>query len=478
MKADADRKVKKMKSIKIAEIIKAVDGRLLSGDAMARVTGVTTDSRKVAPGDLFIALIGDNHDGHDYIDIAIEQGCAAVMASRPIDRFVAPGSQLSVGCIIVEDTLKGLQDLARYYISLFKVKKIAVTGSTGKTTTKEMLYSVFSEKYRTVRNMGNYNNHIGLPLTIFSVGEEHEAGIFEMGMSGLGEIDLMAHILKPDVGVITNIGLSHVEKLGTRENILKAKMEIANYFAKNGLLIVNGDDDFLRDIANNELDYNVITVGCTSGCDAKILAVKDFGEDGIRFDLEVQDKVESFSIKTPGRHNAYNAALAVVTGLVYEIDMQTAARGLAKMEPADRRLRVRQAGGLKIIDDTYNASPDSMKAAIDVLAGINCKRRVAILADMLELGDFEENYHLEIGSYTVSKGVDLLITVGEKARNIHLGAVGSMPEGNAVHFANKEELLDRIGEIIHQGDAVLVKGSRGMAMDRIVNRLLEENIKG
>jgi len=466
-----------MKSITIGQIIDATGGSLTSGDLGIIVSGVTTDSRKVVPGDLFIALIGENHDGHDYIDIAMEQGCAAVMVSRPVPRLVAPASQLSVACVQVPDTLKGLQDLARDYIARFSLKKIAVTGSTGKTTTKEMLYAIFSEKYKTVRNIGNFNNHIGLPLTIMTVDEEHEAGIFEMGMSGLGEIDLMAHILKPDVGVITNIGLSHVEKLGTQENILKAKLEIANYFTDNGLLIVNGDDDFLRGIANNELDFDVITVGCTSGCDARILAVKDFGEEGIRFDLEVQEKVESFTLRMPGRHNAYNAALAVTTGLVYDIDMATAARGLSKMAPPDKRLCVRQAGPLKVIDDTYNASPDSMKAAIDVLASAAGGRRVAILADMLELGDFEENYHLEIGSYAAAKKIDLLIAVGEKAKNIYLGARDMMPEGHALHFDDRDSLLGNIGGILRAGDVVLVKGSRGMAMDQVVKRLSEENLE-
>jgi UDP-N-acetylmuramoyl-tripeptide--D-alanyl-D-alanine ligase len=462
-----------MKSIKVDEIIRSVNGRLLAGDPVAAVTGVTTDSRKVAPGDLFVALVGDHNDGHDYIDIAVEQGCSAVLASRPEALSALGGALSAVAFILVPDTLIGLQDFARYYISLFDLKKIAVTGSTGKTTTKEMIYAVFAEKYKTVRNQGNYNNHIGLPLTIFSVTEEHEAGIFEMGMRGLGEIDLMAHILRPDVGVITNIGLSHVERLGTRENILKAKMEIVNYFTDNGLLIVNGDDDFLRETADNELDYDVVTVGFTSGCDARILAVKDFGEDGIRFDLEVQDKTESFILRIPGRHNAYNAALAVAAGLVYGIDMKTAARGLSKMQPTDKRLSVQQINGFKVIDDTYNASPDSMKAALDVLASIEGKRRVAILADMLELGSFEEDFHFEIGVYAAKHKIDLLLTVGPKARNIYLGALESMDPKKVLHFETREDLMKELTGQIQNGDVILVKGSRGMAMDQVVQKLTE-----
>jgi UDP-N-acetylmuramoyl-tripeptide--D-alanyl-D-alanine ligase len=462
-----------MKTMKIGDINTFVNGTLLCGNPELTVTGVTSDSRKAGPGDLFIALIGENHDGHDYIDIAIEQGCSAVLMSRQIERLVDAAQQIEVAFILVEDTLLGLQALARSYINLFNLKKIAVTGSTGKTTTKEMLYAIFSEKYKTLRNLGNYNNHIGLPLTILRVSEEHEVGIFEMGMSGLGEIDLMAHILKPDVGVITNIGLSHVEKLGTRENILKAKMEITNYFTEHGLLIVNGDDDFLREIADNTLDYNVVSVGYTSGCDAHILGVKDFGEDGIRFDLEIQDKIETIILRTPGKHNAYNAALAIATGLVYDIDMATAARGLLKLEPAEKRLSVLVAKGLKIIDDTYNASPDSMRAAIDVLASIDGQRKVAILADMLELGDLSESFHLEVGKYAAEQTIDVVIAVGEKAKNIYQGAKEKSQHSKAFYFETKEALMAELDRIIKPGDVILIKGSRGMTMDQIVLKLMD-----
>ncbi len=462
-----------MKDILISEIIKATGGSLLSGAESQIITGVTTDSRKAGPGDLFVALIGENNDGHDYIDIAIDQGASAVLISRPIEKLVAPKSQLSVASIYVPDTLKGLQDFAAYYISLFNLKKIAVTGSTGKTTTKDMLHAIFSEKFKTLKTMGNFNNHIGLPLTIFNIEADHEAGIFELGMRGLGEIDLLANILRPDVGVITNIGLSHVETLGSRENILKAKMEIANYFSEHGLLVVNGDDEFLRDLAHNELDYNVITVGRTSGCDAKIGTIKDFGEDGIRFDLEVQDKIESIGIKTPGKHNAYNASLAIATGLVYDIDMKTSEKGLSAMAQVDKRLRVQTANGLKIIDDTYNASPDSMMAALDVLSSINGGRRIAILSDMLELGDFTENFHLEVGNYAAAKKIDVLIAVGDKARSIFLGAIETMSPDQAKYFETKEALLEVLDTMVHPGDVILVKGSRGMVMDQVVNRLLK-----
>ena len=462
-----------MKTMQISEVIKATGGNLLSGDSAQFITGVITDSRKVEPGNLFVALIGENHDGHDYIDIAISRGAGAVLISRQVENLVAPKSQLSVASIYVPDTLKALQSLAAYYISLFSLKKIAVTGSTGKTTTKDMLHAIFSEKYKTIKTQGNYNNHIGLPLTIFSIEEDHEAGIFEMGMRGLGEIDLLASILRPDVGVITNIGLSHVENLGTRENILKAKLEITNYFAEHGLLIVNGDDEFLRNLAHNELDYNVVTVGFTSGCDAKIGTVKDFGEEGIRFDLEVQEKTESIAIRTPGRHNAYNASLAIATGLVYDIDVMTAAKGLSAMGQLDKRLCVQSVNGFKIIDDTYNASPDSMMAALDVLASINGGRKLAILADMLELGDFSENYHLEVGSYAASKGIDLLIAVGEKAKGIYLGALDSMTPDRAKYFETRESLLEILDAITLPGDVILVKGSRSMAMDQVVRKLMK-----
>ena len=337
-----------------------------------------------------------------------------------------------------------------------------------------MLYWIFSEKYKTARNIGNLNNHIGLPLTVLSMPEYTEAGIFEMGMSELGEIDLLAGLVRPDVGVITNIGISHIENLGSRENILKAKLEITNYFTPEGILVVNEDSDFLsrEDVKGN---YQVVTTGETGRSNFILSGITDYGEDGVEFTIEHKKEMQSFRLNVPGRHNAYNGSLAVAAAVSCGITMAEAASGLLKLAITDKRLSIKGKNGMKIIDDTYNASPDSMKAAIDVLTATKGFRKIAILADMLELGENSPEFHAEVGRYAADSSVDLLIAVGTRAKQIAAAAKGILGDGKVRYYETKELLIDDIGSMISSGDVILLKGSRGMAMDQVVKKIMEMN---
>jgi UDP-N-acetylmuramoyl-tripeptide--D-alanyl-D-alanine ligase len=458
-----------MKELKISQIIEATKGECISGTPETIVTGVSTDSRALCRGTVFFALEGERFDGHDFLENAIEAGCSALVISKESGSVITHARNRGVAVVKVEDTLFALQELAAYYISLFHLYKIGVTGSTGKTTTKEMLYWILSEKYKTVRNLGNFNNQIGLPLSIFNIEENTEATIFEMGMDRLGEIHRLVEIVKPELGVITNIGLSHLERLGSQENIRKAKLEITDFFKKGDTLVVNWDSDMLSK-ASYESRYNLLTVGKSENTDLRIFDLKDFGEDGIGFTLSNGAEVKEFRLGTPGIHNATNAALAVAAALCFNITMEEAARGLAKLSFTDKRLHIVEKQGIKIIDDTYNASPDSMRAAIDVLVSVQGGRKIAILGDMYELGEKEEQYHFEVGEYASLVGVDVVISVGKNARHISLGARGGNTK--AIHFETKELLKGVLTQWIRTRDVVLVKGSRGMAMDEIV-KLLE-----
>ncbi|MGI6730743.1 MAG: UDP-N-acetylmuramoyl-tripeptide--D-alanyl-D-alanine ligase [Anaerovoracaceae bacterium] len=459
-----------MKKITVEEILIATKGELLSGSLENTIEGVSIDSREVKSNEVFFPIIGERHDAHDFIPQAIKRGCTTIMTAKQLTLDL---SKESVDIILVEDTTKALQDLAAYYLSLFPVKKIAVTGSTGKTTTKEMLYWIFSEKYKTVRNLGNFNNHIGLPLSVFALDENTQAGIFEMGMSELGEIHLLANLVRPDIGIITNIGSSHLENLGSRENILKAKMEITDFFNEENILIVNDDQELLSR-QYTEGNYRLITTGETGKSSFILSNINDLGEDGIEFMLEHQLEAQHYKINIPGRHNAYNAALAIAAAVECGLTQEEAARGLAKMELTDKRLSIKGKNGMKIIDDTYNASPDSMKAAIDVLMSTKGVRRIAILGDMFELGDQSDQYHFEIGKYAGEKGADQVIAVGRAAEHIAKGARTFLDESKVIHYDIKELLINELDRIISSGDVILIKGSRGMAMDKIVKRIMEK----
>ncbi len=464
-----------MKKLTVNQIREGIGGRLLAGNGNDTVERVCTDSRKARPGELFFALIGENHDAHQYLPQVIQAGCRCVVVSdETAGKQLAEGTAASgdISVLLVRDTTKALQDLAAYYLNLLDLKKIAVTGSTGKTSTRDLIGYVCGTKYKTRKNTGNLNNHIGVPLTILSFDEDTEVGVLEMGMDKPGEIDLLARLVRPDIGVITNIGLAHIENLGSQEGIFQAKMELTGYFDERNVLIAARDEEFL----NRERirgPYRLVLAGTDGKSDFILSHIEDFGADGIRFRLEYRGTIQQFQIPVPGRHNAFNAALAVAAGMELGISMEEAAAGLAKAELTDKRLTVRGKNGIKIIDDTYNASPDSMRAAVDVLMKTRGIRSVAILGDMFELGETSLRQHELVGRYAAQRGVQLLIAIGTDAEQI---ACGAEKEGlkDVLHFQTKEEFLEQMSSVIGKGDVILVKGSRGMEMEIIVKKIMEQ----
>jgi len=474
-----------MKALTIRQIAQGAKGSLARGDENDLVKKIVIDSRNAQQGDLFVAIRGAKQDGHRFAKNAAEAGCRSFLLSDDAVIGELSDSCREANIIRVEDTTKGLQELARYYLGLFQIKKLAVTGSTGKTTTKEMLYAILSSKYRAVRNLGNFNNEIGMPLTAFTVEEDTEAAVFEMGMSSFGEISVLADIVRPEIAVITNIGTSHIEYLKTRENILKAKMEITDFMSEDDCLIINSDNDLLttksvsacmqekyRENYKYGGNFDIITAGENSGADCRLSERKDLGDGGISFRLTYKGQTQDFHLPLLGNHNGFNAMLAVAAGVECGVSLEEAAKALEKMEPESRRLQIEECSGIKLIDDTYNASPDSMMAAIDVLMSVEGRRKVAILADILEMGDTAEEYHRSVGEYASQKKVDVVISIGQNAKYIAEGArAASAGAARVIWHDTKEPLLAAISQIIKPGDVVLVKGSNSMRMTEVAGAI-------
>ena len=467
-----------MRPFTVEEIIKAVGGTLVSGEKENIVYRVCTDSRKAEPGDLFFPLKGENNDGHDFLGQVLEAGCRTIVVSDeskiPKQAFASQPGDADI--IVVDDTTAALQALASYYLECLPLKKkIAVTGSVGKTSTRDMLYYAASTSFKTGRNPKNFNNYFGLPLSIMDFEPDTEVAVLEMGMASAGEIETLARIARPDIAVITNIGVSHIENLGSREGILKAKLEVTCCFDENSVLVINADNDMLTP-ENVKGPYRVITVGTGENCDYRINDVCDFGDKGIEYTLCHEGKDYRIKLPVPGAHNAINASLAVAAAGLMGISPETAIKGFEQAELTEKRLNIKKQGRIKVIDDTYNACPESMKSALNTLMSTDVEeggRRVAVLGDMFELGKESPAAHLEVGRYAVEKKPDLLIAVGKDAEYIAQGAE-PLGDGHVLRYETREDLEKEVHEIIRPGDTVLVKASRSMEMEKTVKEILKE----
>ena len=464
-----------MNPITVKEIIDATGGRLILGDEGTAITGVKHDSRECTPGDLFVAIIGENQDAHRYIDQVLDRGCLVLLVSHE-GEWMDHAERLGAAVVMVEDTVYAMGKLARYYLETLNVKKIAVTGSVGKTSVRDMIYYVMNERYRCGRNLKNFNNFIGLPLSIFQFDDTLDVVVLEMGMSDFGEIDRLADIVRPHIGVITNIGVAHMESLGSREGIFRAKMEIARHTAGDdetpATLLFASDSEFLTKERTAGV-YKQVSVGESGRDDYTISSVDDFGMDGIEFTLEHSGEPRRISLPLPGRHNAVNAALAIAAGDMLGVSADEEERGLAAANLTGSRLKKRSNGRLSVIDDTYNASPDSMKSALRVLDRSRCTgKKIAILGDMYELGDDSDKEHLGVGIFAGGLDIDILIAIGENAAKICEGAEGGRPQ--TIYYKNKEAFYPDKDSIVGDGDIILVKGSRGMKMEQIVEKILEK----
>ncbi|MDR0519673.1 MAG: UDP-N-acetylmuramoyl-tripeptide--D-alanyl-D-alanine ligase [Clostridiales Family XIII bacterium] len=462
-----------MKKFSANDIAENTGGRIIAGAPGTEVSGVSTDTRQPCGGKAFFALSGDNFDAHDFLGNAASAGADVLVAER--EEAVPAGYGGAV--ILVPCALAAYQDLAAWYRQLIDPTVIAVTGSVGKTTQKDMIATAAKGSYRMIATEGNYNNHIGVPMTIFRMEEDTELLVLEMGMNHEGEIRRLAEIARPDIAVITNIGISHRENFDSDEGILNAKLEIAAYFGAGNALFVNGDDAKLRAHARrSDLAYDVVTAGESEGCDFRITPPRYSGEEEISFAMQSErNAIVRFTIPAAGLYNGVSAALAASALARAGIPESVSAERLRQLTRTDHRLRLIQCGDIKIIDDTYNASPDSMRSAIDYLASLDGGRKIAVLAGMNELGKRSSALHRDVGEYAAEAGVDELLAVGEKGAAIASGfaaAAGSAGgRGASAKYPSNADAIDALGRMVKGGDVILVKGSRAMKTEEIVEAL-------
>lgn len=453
-----------MQLLTLKDVLRATGGELISkmaNTAELEFDGITIDSRRVGEGILFIPLKGETRDGHDFIASALEHSASASLTEIPVEH--ANGT-----LILVKDTRKALGDIARYYKRKYLIPSVAITGSVGKTTTKDLVHAVLSAHYNTHKTPNNFNNDLGVPLTIFGISEEHEMAVIEMGMNHFGEIEYLADIAEPDVAVISNIGMSHIENLGSQEGIFKAKMEIAKRFTDKNTLFVNGDDKFLKTVQSDT--YKVVKYGIDDTNDVYAKDIKNLGMEGIEFTVVYDGGEFRAYVAQPGIHNVYNALAAVCVGMHFGVSVEECIRGLKECVYTSQRLEVINHNGIEIINDCYNASPDSIRAAVKVQRSSIKKRRVAILGDVLEMGSFAKKAHYELGAAVAEAGVDVLITAGENAAEIARGAADAgMENVHAYEFTS--DVVDNISSIVREGDSVLVKASHGMHFEKITDAI-------
>lgn len=396
----------------VRDIVRACGGRLLCGDENTAVTGVSTDSRNIAKGTLFVPIKGERTDAHIYINSTFEKGGAAALTQEHDEM------QDTHAWIRVEDTQTALQQIAAAYRAQFDIPVIGITGSVGKTTTKEMVALAVSSELNVMRTEGNFNSQIGLPLTMFRMEPEHQAAIIEMGMSDFGEMSRLAQIAAPGRAIVTNIGISHIEQLKTQENIMAEKLHITDRFDKNSILFLNGDDEHLAGLKNQEFPYKTVYFGTQPWCDYRAENII-LDEMKTVFTLVTASENKRVIIPTLGFHNVLNALAAIAAANSLGIPSEKAIAALAGYQPLAMRQQIHHVHGITIIDDSYNASPDSMKSSINVLCSLkNTGKTVAVLADMLELGDLSEKAHYSVGEYCAQAGVDVVVTIGERAAQI------------------------------------------------------------
>ncbi len=447
------------------EILKGINGELILDGKDYDYDTIETDTRKLQKNSIFIALKGENFNGNDFILDSIEKGSTICIVSEI--KFNIEEISNGVSIIKVEDTKKALLDLAETYRNKLNIKIVGITGSTGKTSTKDIVAAFLSSKYKVFKTKGNFNNEIGLPLMMLSLDDSYDIAVLEMGMNNFGEIHNLAKVARPHIALITNIGISHIENLKTKENILKAKMEICDFFTKEDILIINKDNDMLNTLETK--DINTVSIGVEEktssikGNNIKLL------EDGIIFDVEDNNVVVG-TIRLPmvGKHNVLNSLLAYGVCKEFNVSIEDINEGIKNLEATSMRLDILKKESFTIIDDCYNASPDSMNAAIDVLDSLKGRRRVAILGTMRELGEEAENAHKEIAVYAKKKGIDIIIAVGEYSSMFKEG----FGEDITI-FNTTDECKDNIKYLIKEGDIILIKGSRGMKFEKIVNKLKE-----
>ncbi len=444
----------------VRQALEAVNGKYCGPEEALdkNVISVTTDSRQAGEGCLFAAIKGERTDGHKYMAAAAEKGAVCCICEEK--------SETDCPQIIVESTVRALQLLAAWYRKSLNVKVIGITGSVGKTTCKEVVASVLGVKYKVHKTKGNFNNELGLPLTLLSMEPDTEAAVIEMGMSAFGEMELLSSIARPDMCVITNIGYSHMEILGSQEGIFKAKCEIFKYMEPDAPAFLNGDDPFLQRVDRKNLKF----FGFSDGNDPHVKKFTDKGFEGTEGVIEANGEELKFKVTIPGRHVLYAVLAAVGVGLELGLTRDEILRGVAAAGTISGRVNLIKKGGLTVIDDCYNAAPASMMAGLELLSRAEGDT-VAILGDMGELGPEAPELHARVGVCAAEKKIGLLVAVGELSEHMYNACVKA--GGRALYFRTKEELLDKLTKLLPKNGAVLVKASHFMEFNLIVEKCIE-----
>ena len=453
-----------MQGLNINTVAQSCNGKIYTVDnniSNKEFTGVEIDSRNIVEGNLFIATQGERVDGHSFIPSVFEKGALAVICEKLPEKMDGT-------CILVEDSFQALKDIAKYYRSLLDIKVVGVTGSVGKTSTKEVVASVLSQRYRVLKTAGNFNNEVGLPLTVLRIRKEHEIAVLEMGISHFGEMERLAEIAHPDVCVITNIGPCHLEFLGDLDGVLKAKTEMFQYLNPNGFACLNGDDAKLMTIQSVN-DKKPVFFGKGSNCVVTATDINNKGLLGSEALLHINGQTAHFHIHIPGEHMVQNALCAATVGDAFGLTLEEIVSGIEKAETVKGRSRITDTGKLVVVDDCYNANPVSMKAAISLLETA-ISRKVAILGDMFELGENEEKLHQEVGSFLSHTNINVVICIGAIAKNIYDQIASS--DKQSYYFETKDAFEQEISNIILENDTVLIKASNGMKFSSLVDACL------
>lgn len=484
-----------MKNITLENAAKACKGTLYGADlltgegaAALEASCVVIDSRKVEKNGIFIATKGEKVDGHSFIPAVAQMGALGVICEHAPE-----GCQIPY--ILVEDSFQALKDLAEFYRLQLNLPVVGITGSVGKTSTKEFIAAVLSRKYKVLKTQGNYNNEVGLPLTVLSIREEHQVAVLEMGISDFGEMHRLSKIAKPDICVITNIGQCHLENLGSREGILRAKSEIFDFMAPDGYVLVNGDDDLLAGIGKKG-SHDPIHFGLGSGNEISASDVVGKGLLGTTAMIHVADSAKipkaagmpddagkefQIEILLPGEHMVQNALAAAGTGFLMGLSVQEIREGIRDVEAVSGRSHLMRLPGCVVIDDCYNANPVSVKAAIDLLATAS-ERKAAILGDMFELGEREKQLHGEVGAYAVDAGIDVILCVGELSAYMYGQGKQRKEEKQKgtelYYFLTRDEMIGKLPEILKKGDNILVKASHGMQFEKVVETIAKLPVLG
>ena len=460
-----------------SEVLKIRHVRALGFDAPSGewLAGVSIDSRTTQAGDLFIAIRGEKFDAHDFITRAIGSGAAMVMVDRKwADSNGTMLVSIAVPRLVVEDTIVALGELAAFYRAKFRIPILAVAGSNGKTTTKNMITAVLATKYNVLSTEGNLNNHIGVPQTLFRLSENHEVGVVEIGTNHFGELEYLCRLLAPTHGLVTNIGREHLEFFRSLEGVAKAEGELLDYLRKNkGTFFLNKDDAYLAKRAKGTRGLKMVSFGFRTGesdVRGKFLGSDEFGSGRMTFRQRGKKESEA-QLSVPGEHNARNALAAAAVGSAMRVPAKNIVKALSEFSAAGKRSEIVRLNGVTVLNDSYNANPDSVLEALKTLRMIkSAKRRIVVLGDMLELGKASEKEHRRIGKAMTQHRVDLLFTFGEYSRLANESAALKVKN----HFDNKLALAEQLANLLASGDAVLVKGSRGMKMEEVVNHLQQK----